>query len=68
MKGIAITLFTAVSSCAALPVLAHGGHGITSTASLAHYLTEPAHALGAFGPLALVALTVWLLRRRRNRV
>lgn len=68
MKDIAITLFAAASTFAALPVLAHGGHGATPASSLGHYLIEPLHALAVFGPLAFVAVAVWLLRRDRNGV
>ncbi len=68
MKKVAISLFAAVSSVFALTVLAHSGHGNTAPSSLAHYLIEPLHTAQALAPLALVAISVWLLRRKRSRV
>jgi hypothetical protein len=44
--------------------MAHGGHGVTAPASLTHYLIEPLHLLPAFAPLAVIAVTIWLLRRK----
>ena len=63
MKKIASSIFATVLSLAAVPVLAHGGHGATAGSSVMHYLYEPLHAIPAFAPLAIIAFMVWLLRR-----
>ncbi len=65
MKKVVVSLFTAVSSVFASAVLAHGGHGSTPPSSLTHYVIEPLHVAQALAPLALVAVSVWLLRRTK---
>lgn len=69
MKKVTNSLFVAISSVFALTAFAHGGHGVTPPTSLMHYIVEPFHVFQAFVPLGLVAVAVWLLRRKpvRNR-
>ncbi len=64
MKKSAILFFSVLASGVTSGAMAHGGHGVTAPASILHYLLEPLHILPAFAPLAAVAVTVWLLRRR----
>jgi hypothetical protein len=64
MKKAATLLFSVIASGLASEVMAHGGHGVTAPSSIAHYLLEPLHMLPAFAPLAVVAVTIWLLRRQ----
>ncbi|KPK28916.1 MAG: hypothetical protein AMJ66_10445 [Betaproteobacteria bacterium SG8_40] len=64
MKKPATLFFGLIASGLASSVMAHGGHGVTAPASLTHYLIEPLHLLPAFAPLAVIAVTIWLLRRK----
>jgi len=64
MKKSATVLVSAIASGYASSVLAHGGHGVTAPGSITHYLIEPLHLLPAFAPLAAIAVTIWLLRRK----
>ena len=63
------TLLAAVCTLVPATAFAHPGHGHTDPDSLAHYLTEPVHAI----PLALAAAFViiavagWRIRARRMR-
>jgi len=64
MKKFATLFFSVMASGLTSGVMAHGGHGVTAPAGIAHYLLEPLHMLPAFAPLAAVAVTIWLLRRK----
>ncbi|MGD2140082.1 MAG: hypothetical protein PVH25_06800 [Burkholderiales bacterium] len=67
MKKVAMYLLTTIVSVWAMSAFAHPGHGVTPPSTVMHYLAEPLHVLQAFAPLALLAATVWLLRRKRIR-
>lgn len=64
MKKLATFFFGVIATVLTSGVMAHSGHGVTAPASVAHYLLEPLHMLPAFAPLAAVAATIWLLRRK----
>ena len=64
MKTMTRAGFAALMAGCATDLLAHAGHGATAPLTLAHYLVEPLHVMTAFAPLALLAATVWVLRRR----
>lgn len=64
MKKSASFIVAVMASGLVTTVLAHSGHGVTAPTGLAHYLVEPLHLLQAFAPLAMIAATVWLLRRK----
>ena len=62
-------LLAAVCTFVPATAFAHPGHGHTDPDSLAHYVTEPVHAI----PLALatafviIAVAGWRIRARRMR-
>ena len=64
MKKSAAFFVTVMTSGFVSSVLAHTGHRMTAPTGIAHYLVEPMHLIQAFTPLAVVAATVWLLRRK----
>ena len=64
MKKTALIAATAIASGLASSVFAHSGHGVTQPTGILHYLIEPLHVLPAFAPLAVIAATVWFLRRK----
>jgi hypothetical protein len=66
MKKSATLFISVIASGLASDVMAHAGHGVTAPASIAHYLLEPLHMLPAFAPLAVVGVTIWLLRRKAD--
>jgi hypothetical protein len=63
MKTPAAWIIALIASGFAPGVMAHSGHGVTAPTGIAHYLVEPLHLLPVFAPLAVIAATVWLLRR-----
>jgi hypothetical protein len=62
--GFVLAVLTAV------PAMAHPGHGRAATSvdghSVAHYVTEPVHAIGMVGGLLLVAAVVFVAARVRR--
>lgn len=65
MKMITKTFAATLAVGIAPELFAHAGHGASAPSSIAHLLLEPFHVFTAFAPLALIAATVWLMRRRR---
>lgn len=66
MKILTAGLLAVVGMVISSAVPAHGGHGATPSSGITHFLVEPFHVLTAFFPLALVATTVWAMRRRQG--
>ena len=65
-SALTIAITTAISSNA----FAHEAHGVGNSASIAHYMTEPIHLVGAV--LSLIVLAVgaglWLRKAEPSRI
>lgn len=65
-SALTIAITTGISTSA----FAHAGHGVGNSASIAHYLTEPVHLVGAVLSLIILAVGVrlWLRKPEPSRI
>jgi hypothetical protein len=62
-----ILLLNACIAAAALPALAHEGHGNISSNNPLHYLAEPLHAVILVVALAAVGYAIYRLTRQKKQ-
>lgn len=70
MRILASALTIAITTGISGNAFAHAGHGVGSSASIAHYMTEPVHLVGAVLSLIVLAVGVrlWLRKAEPSRI